>query len=455
MDFAILPPEINSGRMYAGPGSGPMLAAAAAWDGLAAELQSTAASYASVISGLTAGPWLGPASASMVAAAGPYAAWMSATGAQAEQTANQATSAAAAYEVAFAATVPPQVIAANRALLMALVATNLFGQNTPAIAATETLYAEMWAQDATAMTGYASASATASTLTPFTPPPQTTNAAGLTGQAAAVVQAASTPTGASTQTIMSAGSQLMSLVPRALQGLASPVASDPPTFSLFPSSFSLLPSSALQYTEALTPFSSAIGTTSFAISTAVKGDTGTLTGGAAGLGAQGVAPATGAGGQALGWAGAPGSIGSSGIGPSGGSTPVTAGLGRAALIGGLTVPSSWTAAAPAIRLAAVALPATGLGATPEVFAGSPGILFSEMAVASMAGRAIGGSVSPRRRELIGATTGQRAKLPEPQPANPVTGVAADHLRGLALAVLHDAGILTDEEFTEKRRLVSA
>jgi hypothetical protein len=100
------------------------------------------------------------------------------------------------------------------------------------------------------------------------------------------------------------------------------------------------------------------------------------------------------------------------------------------------------------------LPATSLGATHEVFAGSPGSLFSEMALASMAGRAIGGTSSPRLRERIGATVGQRAKLPEPQPANPVTGVAADHLRGLALAVLHDAGILTDEEFTEKRRLVS-
>jgi PPE-repeat protein len=66
--LAILPPEINSGRMYAGPGSGPMLAAAAVWDGLAAELHSAAASYGSVISGLTAGPWLGPASASMAAA---------------------------------------------------------------------------------------------------------------------------------------------------------------------------------------------------------------------------------------------------------------------------------------------------------------------------------------------------------------------------------------------------
>ncbi len=47
MDFAFLPPEVNSGRMYTGPGAGPMLAAAAAWDDLAAELSSTAASYAS------------------------------------------------------------------------------------------------------------------------------------------------------------------------------------------------------------------------------------------------------------------------------------------------------------------------------------------------------------------------------------------------------------------------
>jgi len=129
-------------------------------------------------------------------------------------------------------------------------------------------------------------------------------------------------------------------------------------------------------------------------------------------------------------------------------------LGRAASIGGVQVPRSWPAAAPAIRLAAVALPATSLGATPEVFAGSSGSLFSEMAMASMAGSAVGGSVSPRAREPIGATAGQRAKLPGPPPANAVTGVAAEHLRGLALAVLHDAGILSDEEFAEKRRLVS-
>ena len=131
MDFALLPPEVNSARMYAGPGSGPMLAAAAAWNALAAELQSTASSYQSAIAGLIAGSWLGPSATTMAAAAAPYVAWMRATATQAEQTASQATAAAAAYEAAFAETVPPPVVAANRSLLTALVATNLFGQNTP------------------------------------------------------------------------------------------------------------------------------------------------------------------------------------------------------------------------------------------------------------------------------------------------------------------------------------
>ena len=189
LDFGALPPEINSGRMYVGAGSGPMLAAAAAWDELAAELQSTAASYGSTIESLTAGPWTGPSSIAMAAAAAPYVSWMSATGAQAEQAATQAKLAAGAYEAAFAATVPPPVIAANRALLATLVATNILGQNTPAIAATEAQYMEMWAQDAAAMYAYAGSSATASQLTPFTEPPQTTNTSGTAAQAAAVAQA--------------------------------------------------------------------------------------------------------------------------------------------------------------------------------------------------------------------------------------------------------------------------
>ena len=71
MDFGFYPPEINSGRMYSGPGSGPMLAAAQAWAALADELYTAASGYQSVVSELTPA-WSGPSSASMSAAAASY-----------------------------------------------------------------------------------------------------------------------------------------------------------------------------------------------------------------------------------------------------------------------------------------------------------------------------------------------------------------------------------------------
>jgi PPE-repeat protein len=200
MDFGLLMPEINSGRIYAGPGSGPMLAAAAAWDGVAAQLESAASGYFSEISRLSGQTWFGPSSMRMAAAAAPYVAWLHASAATAAKTAGQAYAAAAAYEAAYAMTVPPPVIAANRAQLMALIATNFFGQNTPAIAATEAQYAEMWVQDATAMYVYAADSSAASTLTNYNEPPQTTTENGQGAQTMA--QTAANTTTAHTQTAM-------------------------------------------------------------------------------------------------------------------------------------------------------------------------------------------------------------------------------------------------------------
>ncbi|OBF45798.1 hypothetical protein A5787_12255 [Mycobacterium sp. 852002-50816_SCH5313054-b] len=186
LDFGVLPPEINSGRMYSGPGSEPMMAAATAWDELAAELGTAASGYSSVITELTSSPWMGPSSAAMVSAVAPYVSWLSAAAAQAEQTAIQARAAAAAFETAFVMTVPPPVIVANRLLLMTLIATNFFGQNTPAIAATEAQYAQMWAQDATAMYGYAASSATASQLAPYQSPSNINTPDAVARQGAAV-----------------------------------------------------------------------------------------------------------------------------------------------------------------------------------------------------------------------------------------------------------------------------
>jgi PPE-repeat protein len=429
MDFALLPPEINSARMYDGAGSGPMLAAAAAWDGLAFELHSSATSYGSVVSGLSAGPWLGAASAAMTAAAGPYVAWMRSTATQAEQTAIQAKAAAAAYEVTFAAMVPPPVIAANRTLLQALVATNLFGQNSPAIAATETLYAEMWAQDATAMYGYAGASASATTLPPFTPAPQTTTGA----SAAASTQAAASQT-----------------ISTALQGLTSTAATNATSASALSTLSDLaglilfLPGVAQ---AGLTPLNTTGLFTDLSFDDdelrdeALASKEEDIESMLVALGAPKVAaPSTSAGlAMALGPAEVP---------------SVTAGLGQAPTVGRLSVPQAWTVAAPEIRLAAVTLPSTSLGAAPEVMAASPGSLFSEMTLANMASRAISGTTTRGCQERTGSISRSRPVSTPTSPSGHGTTIAAD-IREFAEALvtlgdLRDSGLLTDEEFNDQK-----
>jgi hypothetical protein len=184
MDFLVLRPEVNSSRMFSGTGSGPMLAAASAWDALAAELQSAATSFGSVVSDVTSGPWQGPSAAAMRAAAAPYVAWLTEATSRAEQSATQIRASAAAFEAAFATTVHPAVVGANRAQLVSLVRSNLLGLNAPAIAAIEADYEQMWAQDVAAMVGYhGAASAAVGQLMPWQQAAQTvsTEALGTSG----------------------------------------------------------------------------------------------------------------------------------------------------------------------------------------------------------------------------------------------------------------------------------
>jgi PPE-repeat protein len=178
-----------------------MLEAAANWEAVATQLESAAAGYSAQVSGLTGLTWVGPSSMSMSAAAEPYVAWLQASAAQAAQTSAQAYAAAAAYEAAFAMTVPPPVVAANRAQLMALISTNVFGQNTPAIAVTEAEYMEMWTQDATAMYGYAVDASAAGSLSSYDEPPQTTNQTGQDAQARALAQSATNTANGQTQNL--------------------------------------------------------------------------------------------------------------------------------------------------------------------------------------------------------------------------------------------------------------
>ncbi|OBF95841.1 PPE family protein [Mycolicibacter sinensis] len=368
MDFAALPPEVNSGRLYAGPGSAPMVAAATAWARLAAETGAAAETYQSVLAGLSDQAWLGPASEAMAAAVTPYVSWLHATAAQAEQTAARASAAAAAFDQAYAAVAPPPVIVANRSAQAALVATNVLGQNSAAIATLDAHYAQLWVQDALAMYGYAAQSATAAALAPFTEPPFTTNPSGVSGQAAAV--AAATAGSGHTQL-----SQFIAALPQALNGLASAQAAPPaaPTLSQLASYFEILPKSIVPFNDAIKTV--LYGLLQYSRNLTIDLDIAAATGGRAGFGSGATMLAAEASAPLH-------------------SASVSAGAGNAGTIGRLSVPPNWVTAAPVAKLAATALPAAASAAAPA--AAIPIGVFGDLAMASLAGQALTGA-APRSR----------------------------------------------------------
>ncbi len=393
MYFGLLPPEVNSGLMYAGPGSGSMLAAATAWDGLAAQLHATAASYSSVLSGLTTA-WRGPSSVSMATAAAPYVAWMSATAAQAEQTAAQALAAAAAYETAFEATVPPPVVEANRSELASLVATNVFGQNTPAIAANEAQYSQMWARDATAMSSYAAQSAVATTVAPFALAPSTTNPGALLGQLVEALQTLAASVGSSTQTQFS---QLFAAVPTALQSLETIMTAPNPASGLLTAlqdfaglqSLSSISADVEIIPKLILPANDVMINTIMGLVRGTQGLEGLASGGArvaVGGATADLASGLGSGTHLV-----------ASAGPGG---AVSADVGRAGFVGGMSVPPSWATATPAIRTVASVLSGAADNAVLAA-AVSQGTLLSGMALAGMAGSALG-AAAPRALSGAGA-----------------------------------------------------
>ena len=220
IDFGALPPEVNSARLYAGAGSTSLITAASAWNSLAAELNSAALGYESVISQLSSEEWLGPASAAAVQALTPYVTWVKTTASQAEQAAQQLSSASAAFEAAFASVVPPPLIAQNRALLTQARQTNVLGQNTGVIAQLESQYGQFWAQDASTMYNYAAQSSSATKVTPFQSAPEVSTADAQAKQGAATSAAASTGAGNAANTTANAITQ----TPKTLQAAAAPAA---------------------------------------------------------------------------------------------------------------------------------------------------------------------------------------------------------------------------------------
>ncbi|MEB3021567.1 PPE family protein, SVP subgroup [[Mycobacterium] crassicus] len=454
MNFAALPPEINSLRIYTGPGSAPMRAAAAAWGGLSAELHSAVTSYESVVAELTSQAFMGPASLALMRAASLYAAWMSATAALVDQTTAQANAAAAAYEAAFTATVPPSVVAANRSQLLVLIATNALGQNTAAIAANEAAYAEMWAQDAAAMYGYAAASAAATGLTPFQQPPQISNPAGSANQAAAVGAAEATQSSSNIQSL--------------LGQLASGIFGAPNNSMLQPGlAAAAAPAQGLADLITLPSLSDIAGLSAAQVVSLI------MSGGA--------------------WVSADASTREilaeqdqlreveyqilhnidlfSPLTPSRpvGALPLnsafpSAAIGDAVTAGRLSVPISWAANAPEIRTLSYTTPLAGpsVGAAPAASLSGAGSAFSQMALAGMGGSALAGSVSRGRGGADAVDAAAKVQMPQ-RP----TGAAADTqpgdgdgapgptAMGIAaeireFAELRDRGLITPDEYNEQK-----
>jgi PPE-repeat protein len=448
MDFGIYPPEINSGRMYTGPGSGPMLAAAQSWGSLADELYTAASAYQSVVSELTSGSWSGPSSTSMTTAAGTYVEWLSATAAQAEETAAQARAAVAGYEAAFAMTVPPPEIAANRSLLAVLVATNFLGQNTPAIAATEALYAEMWAQDAVAMYGYAGSSAAATVLSPFTSPDQNTDPGGTASQAAAVSQASGTAASNVQGTISS--------VPQALSAASAPAQTDPLTTLANLVSVFLSAPTDLVTMFGIVPMDALSGPVDLPIAylgTVAGQNTDNIISGWAGQ-----VPWPGPGDAPV----QPFPATLQSLPPGGVTAPtMSAAVGEANMVGGLSVPSNWTVAAPEVRPAAFTTPLTTANAAAPVAEAGAANTFNQMGIGGMAGQAMAGPPAAGNTQESGKPVTHARLTPRvtgaasdgepeatPAPRTVVTGVAAAIRQ---IAKLRNEGSLTEQEYKEQKK----
>jgi PPE-repeat protein len=398
-DFAAQPPELISAKIYTGPGAESLTAAAAAWDALAGELQSTATQFQSTISSLVGGDWTGPSAEAAAASAAPYVAWLGTTAGQAEQTAGQAKAAASAYETALAATVPPAEILANRTQLLQLVPANIFGQYNAAIAALEAEYAQFWAQDVAAITGYAGSSQSATSgLGSFTEAPQTTNNNGTAAQAASTAQAAAAdpldPTGILAQLetdVNSFSKALTSFNSTYTNFFTNGLGLLPGGSSLssaYQGGLSLLNSVGSQatYTNVVN------STTSLGISQWKNFFIYQPWSHGIGLGSLGAGLSS------------PGHLGGLGIG----AKAASAALGSAHTVGKLSVPPSWAGATPAIRLAATSLPDGAFAATAAPTMEIPLSAMNQASLGSLAGGALG---SPASRVVSSA--GVRAKVTAP------------------------------------------
>lgn len=206
MDFGILPPEVTSALIHSGPGAWSWIAAAAAWQELSAELEQSADGYSAELAWLST-TYHGPSSLTMAQAFEPYLAWLRTTAVQCREIATSAEVMTAAFELTHWTVVHPSVVAANRARLAMLLATNFFGINYPAIAETEAEYHAMWVNNSAALVRYDATSASTVRPPAFEPPPPVSDPSGPARQAAMVPATNTANVGTQTAAALSGISQ--------------------------------------------------------------------------------------------------------------------------------------------------------------------------------------------------------------------------------------------------------
>jgi PPE-repeat protein len=391
IDFGAFPPDFNSARIYSGPGATSLTAAASAWNALAAELNSAAMGYENVVTQLSSEEWTGTAATAMASSVAPYVAWMKTTATQAEEAATKLNAAAGTFDQTFASMVPPTTIATNRAAHAQAVATNVLGQNTGIIAQLEALYAEMWAQDATAMYTYAGQMATITKTTPFQNAPLVASPDAGAKQTTSTTAATANSSAGNAQNAVSKAIANMASSNTAAKPAAAPTGPPSPVFSelwYLLTGQTSAPTSLGALVNGYSPFASFFYSTEglpyFSVG---MGNFGTQIAKSAGwLGGAAPAAAKAATGAAQGLGGLGASLG-------GGAGQVAAGLGSGAHVAGLSVPASWPGAvAPSVAKPISAVPVSEVITAPESGAGN---LVGGVPAAGVGGPVRGAGAGPR------------------------------------------------------------